>query len=124
MVQAELTAVVRSGPGPGIFIDRRVLALLITPDQLRRARVRYRSDDELYRGLFSLSVLLSGLTTSPGAVVSQSLETLTTAEFAAAAHIGPEAVRQACRQRRIEAVKRNGDWQIGRSELVRWLTAR
>lgn len=108
-----------------MYVSRRVLALVIAPELLRRARIAYRGD-AVYRELTDLTEVLSGLTASTGVVVEtpQAELTLTTAQFAAAAHIKPRAVRRACQEGRVRAVKRDRDWQIPLSELTRWEASR
>jgi hypothetical protein len=116
---ARLTAAER--PGPGVYVSRRALALFVTPELLRRARIAYRAD-ALYEDLLALSVVLGASAAASGATVKapEAQPVLTTAQFAAAAHIKPRAVRRACQEGRIHAIKRDRDWQIPLSELTRW----
>jgi hypothetical protein len=108
-------------PGSGVYVSRRALALVITPELLRRARIAYRAD-ALYEELLELSAVLSDLTAASGVVVGipQAEPVLTTAQFASAANIKPRAVQRACLEGRILAVKRDRDWQIPLSELTGW----
>jgi excisionase family DNA binding protein len=106
-------------------VPRRVLALLIDPQRLRRARLTYRAD-ELYEDLLNLSAALADPAADwpPPVKPPEAQPILTTTQFAASAHVDPETVRRACREGRIEATKRGRDWQIPPGELVRWMAAR
>jgi hypothetical protein len=103
-----------------VLIDSRALALLVTPAMLKRARWQWRGNPELYRDLVTLSVLLAVASDSKIAIPSAARDAgyVTANEYAAAAGISANAVRLACRQGRIRAVKRGRDWQIPLAELA------
>lgn len=102
-----------------VTVSVRALALVVSPDVLRRARIAYRADP-LYQELLSLTVLLTAASGSKVAVQGPGCdaEYMTVNEYAAAAGITPRAVRLACRESRIRAVKRGRDWLIPPAELA------
>lgn len=102
-----------------VAISARALALVITPDVLRRARIVYRADP-VYQELLSLTLVLAAASGSKVAVQGPGGDAgyMTVNEYAEAARITPRAVRLACREGRIRAVKRGRDWLIPAGELA------
>jgi Transcriptional regulator, AbiEi antitoxin len=102
-------------------ISARTLARITTPAALRRLRVAWCADDETHSELVAITaIVLACASASEVAIpaIARDAGLMTTTEYAAAAGITPQAVRLACSEGRIRAVKR-GVWLIPVSELVR-----
>ena len=102
-------------------ISGRALALITTPAMLRRARVAHRSDPGLYGELLSLSaVVLGAATGTQMAITAAAREAglMTVSEYSAAEGRKPRAVRRACLEGRLPAVRRGPIWLIDPDALT------
>jgi hypothetical protein len=107
----------------GLTVGVRALALAVDLRRLRRLRIAYRADPDVYPELLRLTTALIlgaadgtkvAVTGGPGDCGGH----LVTSEFAAAAGLSERAVRRACAERRLSAVKRGGHWWIDATALT------
>jgi len=99
-----------------IEISPRVLALLADAARLRRLRVAYRADPDVYRELLAVSAAVlggAGATRLAIGAPSRHAGLMSTSEYAAAAGLTANAVRRACREGRIRARKAGRQWLVG-----------
>lgn len=108
-------------PGCGhTVVSARALALVTSSGALRRLRALWRGNPEIYESLYAISVTLAFANESKIAIPAAARHAgfMTVTEYAAAASVTPQAVRLACRQGRIRAIKRAGVWLIPAAELT------
>ena len=95
--------------GHGAIISGRALALVLTPATLRRARVAYRANRDVYEELLSLSAVVLGADTGTGVAIRDAAREaglMTVTEYAEAAGVKARGVRRACQEGRLPAIKR------------------
>src|ERR1022692_268697 len=98
-----------------VEISPRVLALLADPARLRRLRVAYRADPEIYPELVALSAVILGAavgTRIAVGVAAGHAGTMTTAEAAERLAVKPRAIRRAIAEGRLSGTKRAGIWIV------------
>lgn len=118
-------------PEQGEQIHTRTLALLVTPEQLRRLRWRYAHDPEVSADLWTVTEALLNwhaasskrskvaLTGEP-----ESPSDLTTDQAAEQAEVSVRAIQLAIEEGRLPATKRGGRWWIKPGDLARYASRR
>lgn len=108
-------------------ISARTIALLAEHADLRRLRVAYRADQDLYAELLAVSAITLAYRANPevrteiGAYVQpQAFSEMTTAEAAAHLGITPSAVLKAIHGRRLTARRRGGCWLVDTGSVARY----
>lgn len=100
-------------------ISARTVALLASHADLRRLRIAYRSDPELYNDLLLLSVVAlanqTGRADTTEIAIRQPLEqqsNMTTNQVAQHLGLTADAVRRAVREGRLTATKHGDRWMV------------
>ena len=110
----------------GRAICARTVALLASHTDLRRLRIAYRSDPQVYQDLLLLSVIaLAGTANGTEIAVTDTpnrSSEMTTAEAATAAGVQERTIRRAITEHRITATKRAGRWWITPEALATYRT--
>ena len=105
----------------GAVISGRALAVVITPALLRRARVAHRGNPALYGELLTVSaVVLGAATGTQVAIRAAAAEAgfMTVTETSAAVGLKPRAIRRACAEGRLPAIKRGPLWFVDPAGLA------
>jgi hypothetical protein len=116
-------------------ISARTAALLSRLPGMRRLRVAYRADAEVYSDLNALAVAALAWETTRGNATANATkiaicpgpgedQVMTPSQAVAMARVGPNAIRRACREGRIRATMPAGRWLIPVAEAARYARER
>jgi excisionase family DNA binding protein len=103
-----------------VVISGRLLALLVTQQQLRRLRIAHRADTRLYSELLVLSAVLLGDAdvTKVALAAADGNAWIMTSEAAQRLGVGVPAVRRALREGRLRGTKRGRLWLVDAADLT------
>jgi excisionase family DNA binding protein len=112
-----------------VAISPRTLSLIIDPVKLRRARVTYRADPELYAELREVAQILLAFRDDRASAITLDLAPesgddgpmLSTQEAARYIGIKPDTVRLWIRTGKMRGIKKGRDWRIPLREVQKAL---
>ena len=106
-----------------VTISARTLAIIERElgTGLRRLRIAYRAEPEIYRDLVTITKIASCADATEIAAVNDVPETwLSTKQAAQITGLSQSAITKAIRERRLPAAKHSNSWFVNALDLAKW----